>query len=331
MIASALIAGTLLRLQAKLRKTVALSSTAFWLSSCSSATLTVTKNEPQREKQGTPDGGVSGRFFWRAPTQASCRYLCCLYRPGIARRRSAVIAVALIDRVAIGAALPGFCFRRSRASPLVAHLRRQHRGLEACRRPAGPETNPTRTVAHKTLSRPDGRACSPCDGEGAAKARRSRRRDFLSLVERSVCRRVRSRGRRSRCRPTRPARELERRTPIAARADAGLDACGRRVLGLWFGQWRSCGSPYRPALLSNRRSSRPMWRRQAFEADASGRNPQPRGFADRADLQTQGQAAIGMQRRRRIMAGGDKSPAQFQYRRLGGDADAGGAGGVAAD
>ena len=58
------------------------------------------KERAQREKQGTPDGGVSGRFFWRAPTQASCRYLCCLYRPGIARRRSAVIAVALIDRVA---------------------------------------------------------------------------------------------------------------------------------------------------------------------------------------------------------------------------------------
>jgi hypothetical protein len=49
-------------------------------------------------------------------------------------------------------------------------------GWSFYRRPAGPETNPTRSIGHKTLSRPDGRACSPCVRESVAKPWRSRRR-----------------------------------------------------------------------------------------------------------------------------------------------------------
>ena len=66
-----------------------------------------------------PFGGVSGRFFRRAPTQASCRCLCCSYRSGAARRSQGPgrnwRSVARI-----------FLFRRFRAGPLVAHLHHRH-------------------------------------------------------------------------------------------------------------------------------------------------------------------------------------------------------------
>jgi hypothetical protein len=56
------------------------------------------------------------------------------------------IAAALRVRVAMGTALPGFLFPAIRTGALVPHLRRRHRGLEAAGRPAGSETNPTRSV-----------------------------------------------------------------------------------------------------------------------------------------------------------------------------------------